>query len=583
MVAWAVQNFGGLIPKTEARLIPNEMASDALNVDLSGGTLAGLPVLEVVENLSGGSGPTVQRAYRFPGPDEGDADAWLKLPSPFSSAVPSPLANDTEHRIYWTNPDDGAYFSTYDNIIAGVAPYNLGYTEPDSAYTPVVTAAGGTSPTVTPYVDRSYLVTFIDIFGLESSPSPPSADVAGASDGTWTVVIPTTGLPSPTGLNYPAVAGCWLYRTVSGQGTGAQFYRVAYFDYTTSPPPVDGYVDDTLDTDVVNNLELVSAAWNPPLAGMDGLIAYPGGMLIAFTGNTIHFCEPNYPHTWPAEYDISVRYPIQALAVWQGSLVVLTKGTPSTGTGTTPSTFTLQEVQVNEPCISRGSVVTELIGVYYASQNGLVMLSYYGMQNLTVQNFTKNIWLVEYQAADIIACRHRTQYFGLISSGKGFLIEMADQRQGVMPINTQLNATCIWNDPYTGDTYVCADDIIYRWDSQNTGPGAYRWTSKDFYLEAPVSLGAVQVSADASIAESLPALPTFDNPDASLALPEGINATFTMYAGGYPVMTTNLTGTRDIFRLPSGFKAFNYSFEIVARVPIFSVQLASTMKELVTV
>jgi hypothetical protein len=582
VVAYAVKNFGGLIPKIEDRLIPDNMASDALCVDLSGGTLQGLPVLELVYDLSGIS-TAVERAYRFPGPNPGDPDAWLPLPSPFSSVVVSPLANDTAHRIYWTNPDDGAYFSTYDNIIAGVAPYNLGFIQPSTAYTPVVTASGGTSPDITPYVDRSYLVTFIDIFGLESAPSPPSADVAGASDGTWTVVIPTVGLGSPSGYNYPAVVGCWIYRTVTGQGTGAQFYRVAFFNYGSDPPPSGGYIDNTLDVDIVNNLPLNSAAWLPPVDGLDGLTAFPGGMIIGWTGNTLHFCEPDYPHAWPAAYDISVRYPIQALAVWQNSLVVLTQGTPSTGTGTAPANFTLQEIQVNEPCIARGSVVCELVGVYYASQNGLVMLNYYGMQNLTLNNFTKNIWLVEYQAADIIACRHRSQYFGLISSGKGFIIEMADQRQGVMPINTQLNATCIWNDPYTGDTYVCADKKVYRWDSQNTGQGAYRWTSKAFYLPAPASLGAVQISADPSIANALPALPTWDNPDASLALPEGINATFTMYAGGYPIMTTNLTGARDIFRLPSGFKVFDWQFEIVSRVPIFSVEVASTMKELARV
>jgi hypothetical protein len=306
-------------------------------------------------------------------------------------------------------------------------------------------------------------------------------------------------------------------------------------------------------------------------------------MLIGFTQNTIHFCEPNYPHAWPAEYDISVKYPIQALAVWQDNLVVLTQGTPSTGTGTAPANFTLTEIQVHEPCIARGSVVTELLGVYYASQNGLVMLNYYGMTNLTINNFTKNLWLIEYQAASIIACRHRTQYFALVTEGNGFIVEMADQRQGVMPINTQLNATCIWNDPYTGDTYICADKKIYRWDSQNTQPSVCRWTSKWFYLPAPASLGAVQIDVDPAVSTTLAPLPTWDNPDETLALPSGVNAQFTMYADDAQVMQIALTGEQSIFRLPSGFKAFKWYFEIVTRVKIYSVQVASTMKELTRV
>jgi hypothetical protein len=45
-------------------------------------------------------------------------------------------------------------------------------------------------------------------------------------------------------------------------------------------------------------------------------------------------------------------------------------------------------------------------------------------------------------------------------------------------------------------------------------------------------------------------------------------------------MTKVLDQDRMIFRLPGGLKAFCWQFEIVSRVPIFSVELASTMKEL---
>jgi hypothetical protein len=40
---------------------------------------------------------------------------------------------------------------------------------------------------------------------------------------------------------------------------------------------------------------------------------------------------------------------------------------------------------------------------------------------------------------------------------------------------------------------------------------------------------------------------------------------------------------RDVFRLPSGFMAFGWQIEVVSRVPIFSIELASTMKELKSV
>src|SRR5262249_32128016 len=141
------------------------------------------------------------------------------------------------------------------------------------------------------------------------------------------------------------------------------------------------------------------------------------GMLIGFTGATVHFCEPDRPHTWPAGYDQTLFYQIVGLAIWQTSLVILTKGYPSIGTGSNPNAFSFQQVQAPEPCISRASIVTDLAGVYYASSNGLIMLNYFGMQNQTLSTIARQQWLTDFGAETIIACRHRAQYLAVISGG----------------------------------------------------------------------------------------------------------------------------------------------------------------------
>ena len=105
MTAFVVKDFGGTIPKADPRALPDNMAEEAINCDLANGPLDGLPAPELVKDLSAVSG-TVRKAYRLPGPTSSDPDAWLPLPSEFSSVVRSPLANDTLHRIYWTNPPD---------------------------------------------------------------------------------------------------------------------------------------------------------------------------------------------------------------------------------------------------------------------------------------------------------------------------------------------------------------------------------------------------------------------------------------------------------------------------------------------
>lgn len=580
MAAWAIKGMGGMIPRQDSRMLPDNMAEQAVNCDLNSGALDGLPTPELVKDLTAVAG-VVRRAYRFPGPVVTDPDAWIALPSEFSSVARSPLAQDTNHRVYWTNPGDlSPWWNTYARLIAGAPDYNLGIVQATTA--PVAAVVGGTT---TP-ISRSYVYTFVDQYGDESAPSLPSDVVSGAPDGVWTI----TGLPAvvptnPAGRNYPTVVGLNLYRTITGTQTGAQFFQVAQFVYGTSSPPA-AYVDAVLDTVAVNNLTLISSGWGNPPDYLDGLIALPGGMLVGFTGNTVHFCEPNRPHTWPAQYDQSLQYQIVGFGVWQQSLVALTKGFPSTGSGNSPANYVFTQVRVPEPCIARGSIITDLMGVYYASQNGLVMLNYFGMQNQTLPTVTKNIWLTEYNAEHIVACRHRAQYLAINNTGEGFLIDYSEQRLGFMKLNTFLNVVCVWNDEFSGDAYVLADKKVYRWDSPSTAGLTYRWRSKQFYGQAPASLGAVQISIDPAILTPPPpvVVPPLDNGDLTLVLPAGINAIFRLYAGPGEVQvlvhTQNLAKPREVFRLPSGFKAFDWQCEIVSRVPIHSIEMGSTMKEL---
>jgi hypothetical protein len=404
--------------------------------------------------------------------------------------------------------------------------------------------------------------------------------VAGYPDSTWTI----TGLPAApapvAGKVYPIPNRTRLYRTLTAETAGAQFYFVVDLPIGTT-----SYVDTVPDTTVVNNNTLDTASWAPPIDGLDGLISMPGGMLVAFTAETVHFCEPNHPHSWPAGYDQSLIYPIVSLAIWQQSLIVLTTGFPSTGSGTTPAQFVFAQIQTPEPCIARGSVVTDLAGVYYASPNGLVALNYYGAQNQTLSNLTREIWQKRFQAQHIIACRHRAQYLAINGTGMGFVIDYTEERLGICSLSPFLDVTSVWNDVYDGNAYMMANNNVYKWDSMNTPALPYRWRSREFFFQAPVSLGAVQISLDPVVEDVAPepmAMP-FSSEPRSILLPPGINALFRLYIVGQERALVHeqwLQQENSIFRLPSGFKAFNWQFEIVSRVPVHSVEIASTMREL---
>ena len=567
------------------------MAVEAVNTDLASGPLDGLPQPEPVIDLAGQAPWPVRKAYRIPGPEPGDPDIWLPLPSEFSSVCVSPLANDTLHRIFWTNPpgspDAGAWWNTYDRIRAGgsglEAHWSMGFLPPDpsAAAAPVVlSVTGGTGPPP-PLEERSYCYTFIDQYGTESSPSAPSLVVSGKSDGTWHVSNLPRIAPAadPVTRYYPPPVSTRLYRTLVAATAGAQFYFVVDLPFGTT-----SYDDKIPNTTVVNNNQLQSVSYAPPVDGLDGLLAMPGGMMVGFTGNTVHFCEPNRPNAWPAGYDQSLLYKIVAMGVWQQQLMVLTSGFPSSGAGNRPDQFLFSQVQTAEPCIARGSMITDLAGVYYASPNGLVALNYYGVQNQTLSNLTREIWLKRFNATAIVAARHRAQYLAINGTGMGFIIDYTEQRLGICSVSPFVGAVSVWNDIYTGNTYMVADEKVYLWDSLDTASLIYRWRSREFYFPAPVSLGACQISLDPEVTDPAPKS-TVPPPGAGLSelqLPNGVNAIFRLYAGPSQDLIHEewLQQPRCIFRFPSGRKAFNWQFEIIARVAIHSVELASTMREL---
>lgn len=586
MTALALKQFGGTMPLVEPRLLPEYMAEEAVNVDVSRGALDAYSAPSLVHTFP----QPYRRAYRLPNQDS-TAFAWLGLESEYASVVRSPLANDTERRVYWTIPGAAApYWNTYARIEAGTPPYNLGVVQPDAAYQLGVTATGGTA---TPLVSRSYLYTHVDAFGEESAPNLPSAIVSGAPDATWVITgLPLTAPANPAGLDYPPVTRLHLYRTVTGATTGAQYWLVARFDYdgVAFPVPPASYTDPWTDPELVVGFSLISEGWGNPPTGLDGLVAMTGGMLVGFTGNTVHFSEVDRPHTWPAAYDQSLHYDLVGMAFWNRSLVALTKGYPSVGTGNAPLNFVFQQIQAAEPCIHRGSIVADLLGVFWASQNGLVLFNGKVVANQTTQEIGEDIWARDYARTAVIGVRHRSLYLALTpgnANGPGWILDFAELRRGVVRLASLQGATAVWSDETTGDTFAIAGAAVYRWDDLDTARLTYRWKSKHIFAMAPGNFGAVQVALHDDVAKTFPeGANPLDAGDPSLALPAGVNATFKVTSVSGTVrheFKRDLKQRIEIFRLPSGFLSFDWQAEVVSRVPLYSIEFASTMRELRTV
>jgi hypothetical protein len=191
-----LENFSGTIPRTGPTQLPDNGAQIARNVRL---TSLELRSWQKEERVYQPITNNVQTIYRLANESTGSS-VWLEWAVDVNVA-PSPIADDTDFRIYYTG--DGQPKKTNWNLAtssgAGTAPFPdswlyLGVPAPTTAPTLVSTGSGGAAET------RAYVYTYISTFGAvteESAPSPAATVNTHVTGATVTVsafaAAPTTG------------------------------------------------------------------------------------------------------------------------------------------------------------------------------------------------------------------------------------------------------------------------------------------------------------------------------------------------------------------------------------------------------
>jgi len=439
------------------------------------------------------------------------------------------------------------------------------------------------APTDPINLTRAYCYTWANEFGEESPPSLPVLG-SGNSMGTWTI----GNIKDPPAVaGYPAYTKKFLYRTVSGGSGQTTFYRVAEHVIGAAVP--DGgwitqttYADDSAeltDAQLVNKLTLESTSWDPPPADLQGWIAMPNGFLIGFRGSDIYMSEAYHWHAWPAEYKQAVETPIVGLGVIGQTCIVCTQGYPATVTGIKPATCSFTKATADEPCLSRGSIVSTPQGVVWVSQNGLVMVGPNGIQNVTQQLITRQEWLKDYAPQWIRAARYQNGYLALrmipVTGGvqTAFYLDPSDLKVALTELSDFDVVRNLQNDFWSGEVFVIDDaGRINRWDPPTDNLMPVRWKSKEFQYAFEENFGAYAIYWDDA---------RYSNYNYGTSImPTTEKVRFKVYANRRVVYDQVVAKNGRPIRLPSGFKADVWQFEIRARAPVYTMHVASTMKEL---
>jgi hypothetical protein len=536
MAAIVVKQFGGLKPIVSARLLATSEAQVASNVKLVSGSLLPLKGTTTLQALQSSSPATI---YRY-GTSSTETNYWLEF-SQDTDIIRSPIAQDQYDRLYWTNGNDVPRYAPNSLILqsgTGAYPrasYQLGIPAPTAP-----TLSGTTAPADKDVPEtRAYLVTYVSAYGEEGPPSPAS-NLVTVKPGTNV----TVGLPGAPSGSYN-ITLMRIYRS-SAVGNTAQWQFVAEVPVATS-----SYDDLKAQSDLGEVLP--STNWYAPPAGLKGLRVMANGAAVGFVGKTLYFSEPNLPHAWPHQYPID--YDIVGIATYGQYVAVLTTSYPYLFQGVDPAAMSSSKLTLPQACVSKRSIIETGNGVIYASPDGLVEI---GTQNdvITKGLFNREQWQA-YQPSSIQSYVYNGRIHCFYNNGTKGVLVFDFTGQGATFTTSDINSvtavTAGFYDATTDKLYLAQGSNIVRFDSGYSLP--YTWKSKQFRLDYPTNFGFAQVNA-------------YQYP-----------VTLKVYADGV-MKSAKVVYDNNQFRLPSGFRAYEWAFQVEGTGEVIEVTIAQSTDEM---
>lgn len=472
--------FGGKAPKVSPDLLAGRLGQEALNCRLEDGALR--PFRSAVACTLLGNNGTTRSIFPY------DKGTWLAFNDPVE-CMRHPVFGEQYRRVLLFGPhgpevtDISLAFDGGGSWPAKAIPLGL------PAPTAAPTATPGEAPTGEYRQSRnmSYYYTWVNAYGEESAPSPPS-EVGVAVSGQPVTI---SGMESPP-TDRP-VSAKRLYRTFRGDSASAQFHLVAELAPSTT---------DYLDTvpDLASRQMCPSEGWSPPPSDLHSVVQHPGGFLVGCSGSDLCFSVPYRPHAWPEAWRVTLLSPLVALGVTDQSIVALTSTYPVLVTGNDPEAMAPHVRPAPQACVSARGVASLKSGVLYPSPDGLCFVSGGEVTVVTREILTRDQWQA-LNPASLFAVVHDGRYFGFYSDAQGepvgaFLFDPFDAEAMLRDIDVK--ATAAWSDPDSDGLYLAMKvdgyNRVMRFDSGELL--RYAWKSKRFFVSIRENLSAARIEGD---------------------------------------------------------------------------------------
>jgi hypothetical protein len=522
-------------PKMNAKLLEENQAQTALNVELRERKLQALKGTTEVSDLGAVTPKTLHKA----------GSTWIVFDNGEINSVVAAEIEESNDRFFWT---DGVYPKQSDSALWSGTEYRLGVTPP--AVAPTITIQGVASGEVQDTV--SYVFTMVTAYGYESAPSPATAVTSIDTDQYIDLSVMTTPADAAHNFQYKNI-----YRLSSGT-TGAEYQFLAQiaFAATTYQDKGTGNELGTVTTDVIATTD-----WAMPPNDLVGLTQAHNGMLIGFAGKEMYVSEVQIPYAYPTDYIITADSTISGIGAGSNFILMVSQTTPYIVTGTTPDSLVADPVSLKSQCAGQRSMVACELGVFYAAQDGLCLCDGSDVRVITKPYITSDQWKALGTPGSIIGTWYDDHYVGFYEgTANGIAISVETGEVMTFTLTGDVNTIRhVFHDSSTNLinilSYDGASDSHISSFETNSTTLSYTWKSKKFVNPNKFNCAMVRGEAAGTL-------------------------TFKYYLDGSLKQTKTVTADQ-MWRLPEDSGSSVKEFELTGTKTVDSIQLATTPKELI--
>ena len=286
------------------------------------------------------------------------------------------------------------------------------------------------------------------------------------------------------------VEGINVYR-LEDDGVYYFYQKVGLPDKHRSPGALD--FELSLGGPVDTAQPLYSLNFDLPPEGISAATRLSSGVVLLAAGDEVYPSAAGYPHAFPRQHKIPLESDVVGFGRFGNAVVACTTAQPYLITGDSPEDLRAERLDLDQACVSRGSIVSMEGQVIYASQEGLFSVGRGGTPNLTMGVIDAQEWM-DLNPTSFRAYSWEGKYLCFFEGnreGQSFIFDPRQPDAGL--VFSDQSGSAGFSSVGSPELFFLDDGAIYQWGAGEDKP--WTWGGRFTRRSRDGNPGRLKVSA----------------------------------------------------------------------------------------